>query len=69
MNTVQLLLWLQRGTDYLFDPSNRLMAIGLGLFVCIALGHLIIKSVKIVLIMAIIFLVIYFAIKYFATPI
>lgn len=69
MFTIQLFLWIQQGIDYLLDPAHRVMAIGIGLFVVLALGRFIVKSIKILLFIAIIFLIFYFGLKYLATPI
>lgn len=69
MSILQLFTWMQQAIAYLLDPSHRVMAIGIALFVILALGRFIIKSIKLILFIGIIFILFYFGLKYLATPI
>jgi hypothetical protein len=69
MTTIEIVLWIQKGIAYVLDPEHRLVAIGLAIFVLLALGRYIFRGIKLILFIGIIFLVIYFGIKYLATPI
>ncbi len=69
MSIVQILPWIQQATAYLLDPSHRLIVIGIALFVILALGRFIIKSIKLILLIGLIFILFYFGLKYLAAPV
>lgn len=67
MSIITAFSWIQQGTTYLLDPSHRILAIGIGFFVFFIIGRFIVKGIKLVIFLAIIFAVFYFGLKYFAT--
>ena len=69
MSTIQLFLWMQQGVAYVLDPAHRIMAIGIALFVILTLGRFIVKGIKLVLFIVIIFIIFYLGLKYLAVPI
>lgn len=69
MSPLQLFTWIQQAIAYLIDPSHRILAIGIALFVILALGRFVIKGLKLILFIGIIFILFYFGLKYLATPI
>lgn len=69
MPITTLLSWLQQGTTYLLDPSHRIMAIGIAFFVLFTLGRFIVKGIKLIILILVIFAVFYFGLKYLASPI
>lgn len=68
MSTLSLFLWVQKAVAYLLDPAHRLIAIGVALFVLLTLGRFIVRSIKIIIFIVIIFSIFYFGLKYISTP-
>lgn len=69
MSAIQIFLWVQQGVDYVLDPAHRIMAIGIALFVILTLGRFIVRGIKLILFIGIIFALFYFGLKYLAVPI
>lgn len=69
MSTIRIFLWVQQGVAYIFDPAHRIITIGIALFIILMLRRIIVRGIKLILLIGIIFALFYFGLKYLTVPI